>query len=390
VVGAIVEDEPTQDQKDRREALLKEYSEIGSNFRALTEIRFKLLGLLPLAALAAAALKPEVKAPETLPFAVFGLAATLCFVTYNKRNDQLYDGLIERAAAIEREIGIPDGAFAHRQTDWLSYGALSIRWPVGHRSAISGVYLATAAFWLFLVFEVAFVSVHVDVSNVWSAWLAACLGKDQVGGIARVMLALGAAVLVFAAGYLLKRQENCRSRSMKAALREAFELVVEGEKNMIRSQTPGMTEGQLKVAWDSKGVTNGNFLNGDPIRLSQLCARAMTNSRSRCKTVKEIQSRIGFYSELNALDMQRYVTPSAGNMRAAQVLALLTDLPPTSIHDWSTGRRDGEGSEKIKYQPSSHSLRTGRIPRFYCTGHPQNCERLLCPRKGELTAKKKV
>ena len=146
-------DEPAQDKKDRREALLKEYSEIGSNFRALTDIRFKLLGLLPLAALAGAALKPENQSPRTLPFAVFGLAATLGLITYNKRNDQLYDGLIKRAAAIEREIGIPDGAFAHRQTDWLSYGFWRLRWPVGHRSAISAVYLATVALWLFLALE---------------------------------------------------------------------------------------------------------------------------------------------------------------------------------------------------------------------------------------------
>jgi hypothetical protein len=43
----------------RREALLKEYSEVGSNFRLLTDIRFKLLGLLPIAAAAAAALKGD-------------------------------------------------------------------------------------------------------------------------------------------------------------------------------------------------------------------------------------------------------------------------------------------------------------------------------------------
>jgi hypothetical protein len=43
-------DERSQVQKDRREALLKEYSEISSNFRALTDIRFRLLQLSAISA----------------------------------------------------------------------------------------------------------------------------------------------------------------------------------------------------------------------------------------------------------------------------------------------------------------------------------------------------
>jgi hypothetical protein len=292
-------DEPTQDQKNRREALLKEYSEIGSNFRALTEIRFKLLGLLPLTALAGAALKPEPKAPETLPFALFGLAATLCLVTYNKRNDQLYDGLIQRAAAIEREIGIPDGAFAHRQTDWLSYGAWAFRWSVGHRSAISAVYLATIAMWLFLALESA--QLFVDPSK---------------GIVDRSVLAEVVVVGILASSVLLKEQERRRKDSVEEAIRSAFGLMVEHVSGR-------------------NGVTSGGFLRSmDWEKLAKLCARA--NGR---EPIKKIKSRIRFYSELDAEGMRRYVTPGSNKMLVAQTLGLLTDLSPIWIYDVSSGRR---------------------------------------------------
>ena len=117
--------DPDQDHTERREALTGEYTAVVSNFRALAEIRFKLLGLLPLASLAAAALKPDLRSPGSLPFALFGLAATIAIAAYNKRNDQLYDQLVGRAAAIERELGTPDGAFANRLAPWLSFRPVS-------------------------------------------------------------------------------------------------------------------------------------------------------------------------------------------------------------------------------------------------------------------------
>jgi len=44
---------------------------------------------------------------------LFGLVATIGLATYNARNDQLYFELVGRAAAIERSLDLPDGAFAN-------------------------------------------------------------------------------------------------------------------------------------------------------------------------------------------------------------------------------------------------------------------------------------
>jgi hypothetical protein len=91
----------------RREALLKEYSEVGSNFRLLTDIRFKLLALLPIAAAAAAALKGD-------SLGIGGLALSLGLsprsgLQRTARNDQLYDELVGRRL-LERSLGLQDGA----------------------------------------------------------------------------------------------------------------------------------------------------------------------------------------------------------------------------------------------------------------------------------------
>lgn len=77
----------------RREALIAEYAEVSSNFRKLTDIRFKLLAFLPLAAGVAASVLARGNATAlTLAFSLFGLVVTIGLLTY-ERNDQLYEPL---------------------------------------------------------------------------------------------------------------------------------------------------------------------------------------------------------------------------------------------------------------------------------------------------------
>src|ERR1700759_2330890 len=71
---------------NRRDALTKEYGEVCSNFRTLTDIRFKLLGLLPIATAPATAFKGPPTDGVSFVFPLFGLIATIGLVTYNTRN----------------------------------------------------------------------------------------------------------------------------------------------------------------------------------------------------------------------------------------------------------------------------------------------------------------
>jgi hypothetical protein len=130
-----------------KETALEEYKQVITQFRALTDIRFKLLAYLPLSTIATVFISRDGQLVAQPAVAAFALVATLCIAVYNKRNDQHYDELVARAAELEREeLGLSHGSFAQRPTSWLRYGAL----PVEHRWPIGLVYTAAAALWSYL------------------------------------------------------------------------------------------------------------------------------------------------------------------------------------------------------------------------------------------------
>jgi ethanolamine utilization microcompartment shell protein EutS len=235
----IAEFEATEkERKDRREALLKEYGEVSGNFRTLTDIRFRLLSLLPAAAAVAAAFKPEGGAPGRLPFAIFGLTVTIGLVTYNKRNDQLYNELVNRAAAIERELGLPDGAFATRPNAWLEFRSLTLRWDVSHGRAVYTVYLATVAFWLFLALEaVSVLAAQTPAGKLVLAHLLAQIGEDwraSIGILARGILVLVAILVTMAAGALIAMREATRAASVRHSVRQATKMLMAAERALMQ------------------------------------------------------------------------------------------------------------------------------------------------------------
>jgi hypothetical protein len=131
----------------KKDVVLAEYKEVTAQFRALMEIRFKLLAFLPLGTVAAVYLSKDDQLAKEPAIAAFAFVATLCIATYNKRNDQHYDELVARAAELERDgLKIAHGSFSQRPQTWLKYGPISVehRWPIGM------LYAATAALWAYL------------------------------------------------------------------------------------------------------------------------------------------------------------------------------------------------------------------------------------------------
>jgi len=285
----------------RREALLEEYGEVCSNFRMLTDIRFRLLAFLPIATAAAAAFNGNSNGIASFTLSLFGLVATIGLVTYNSRNDQLYDELIGRAASIERSLGLPDGAFANRPGPWLTIHIPGFRWGVDHRTGVGIIYTASIALWLFGLLAPALEFVRRTYLNLG---LPHFLVADPAAWTQVVALALAVLVTYSAAG-LIKRQRKRRHDEMRSL----------GARAVRRAQSVDLTE----AANDSE--------------LVELCA---TLSGEKVET---IGARARFYAAIDTESLGHYLPSGEGEQAASHLVALLTDLPPGWLFDCATNRR---------------------------------------------------
>jgi hypothetical protein len=303
---------------DCNEVLLAEYGEVSNTFRMLTDIRFKLLAFLPVAAAAAAAVlargNPTVL---SLAFSLFGLVVTMALATYNARNDQLYDTLIARAASIERKLGIPDGAFANRPRAWLRLGRpfsfdtkwkrckFNLVWKVDHRTAVATVYYASVGLWLFGV-------LHSGVYVVWPGHLR---GRAQTWAD---LSALSATLLVITIGaQLIKRK---RERTEDLMRKRAAQAVLQAESLELPA-----------LATDTDLQESCALLVG--------AETADKNKIYKPSEAEIIKARADFLSGLHAGETARYVAKGPQTWAAAQVVSILTDLPPEWLYDCATNRR---------------------------------------------------
>jgi hypothetical protein len=200
----------TEDDRAKKIALA-EYKEVVTQFRILTDIRFKLLTYLPLGTVAAAVFAQRTDDLMKQPaIPAFAFVVTLCMATYDKRNDQHYDELVARAGELERELHIEHGSFSYRPKPWLKYGFVSVehRWPIGL------IYAAAASLWAYL--------------------FAAALVKPDL-----IWLKFAAPAAVIACWLGLRFLEHAHSEEQKAVVRCLMEQLLGPYVPPVTDDSPG-------------------------------------------------------------------------------------------------------------------------------------------------------
>ncbi len=148
----------TAREPEHKEILLSLYGEICNSWRMLTDVRFKLLGLVPtvsaavLISLLSRSKPDEGLSPSSrMAISIFGLLITVGIWMYDQRNTKLYIDLVHRGHRIEEELGIDTGQFRGRISpapDWIN-----------HRNATNLIYAVAMLGWVFVPI------------GIWQGWI---------------------------------------------------------------------------------------------------------------------------------------------------------------------------------------------------------------------------
>jgi hypothetical protein len=143
---------------ENKDVLLSLYGEICNSWRMLTDVRFKLLGLVPtvsavvlISLLSHSKENEGLSPPSRIAISIFGFLITIGICIYDRRNTKLYDDSIARGKRIEIELGTDMGQFFDSikpTPNWEN-----------HRNAINLIYIVAACGWVF-----------VPVA-IWQGWI---------------------------------------------------------------------------------------------------------------------------------------------------------------------------------------------------------------------------
>jgi hypothetical protein len=184
---------------DPADRIRLDYEQTAQLIRTLIDIRFKLLLFVPTIAGASVGLLGAGRsAAELLAVGLLGLAASAGIFLYELRNSQVYEAVVERASALEQEIGL--GLFRERPSRPLTlFGLVAAR----HGHGLGLVYGAALAGWTYLV--------------AWGALRALDLGNARtIGAVIGVLVGVLVVAEVERLGRWHGRVREARGKHMLA------------------------------------------------------------------------------------------------------------------------------------------------------------------------------
>ena len=133
---------------DTDELLRLEYESASRLLGNLTEIRFKLLALVPsLTGAVVALISPGRSGVELLAIGGLGLAATSGVLAYELRNGELYRRAVERVSRLESVLFSGGSLLGDEERSPKLFGLI----PASHHLGVGLVYGAALGGWVYLV-----------------------------------------------------------------------------------------------------------------------------------------------------------------------------------------------------------------------------------------------
>jgi hypothetical protein len=169
-----------------------DYQQTTDLLRTLSDVRFKLLALVPtLSGTAIAILGHPRSAAELLGVGLLGLTATLGILLYELRNTQLYEYATRRAQHDEAALGLPSlrrdggagGVFSERPARTLRLFGLA---PVDRDRGLVLVYSAALAGWTYLVAWGALRALEVSSARKIGALIGVAIGLLLLAELSRI------------------------------------------------------------------------------------------------------------------------------------------------------------------------------------------------------------
>ncbi|HEX5100271.1 MAG TPA: hypothetical protein VFV94_12260 [Polyangiaceae bacterium] len=296
-------------RKDNRAFLQAAYAQANQNFRKLTDIRFKLLTLLPLGT---GLVKVSGVTREHPSLALLGAGVTIALWVYDERNNQHYDELVGQLGHLERQLGLPGGPFDARPRAWWRLG-LAVGGRAGHSARSSSDTSSDMA--PFVEHRWPIMLVYGMSLVIWVGQLLASIVTTELGQNPYLTLSswLVATSIIWFVAVLVQSSRDVQKRQLNDSVVSAHH--------------------ELKQALATAREVNRELV------------------RACCKGGRFSEKRLRHHMELarGALVAAGYETPFDPPAQvpqlisglAAQVLAAASDLPPRWIED-VTGRRSSQ------------------------------------------------